>query len=151
MGASQTAATGGGGGGDGGLLAGDMATSRPRFFLWERPDQPSRRAVTFSVRAAGDDSVQSHSAGPAAGIASNGLEARGPADVSVPSGVGQSGGNGKVFDVVNQPTGRISRPDFVQISYAMKKVPLAGKDRSLGVAQRGVKPGTHSAQVIYRI
>lgn len=124
-----------------------MATSRPRFFLWERPDQPSRRAVTFSVRAGGDDSVHTHSTSPAAGIASNGLEARGSVDVSVPSIGGQSGGNGKVFDVVHQPTGQISRSDFVQISYAMKKVPVAGKDCSLAIAERGAK----STQVIYGV
>lgn len=149
---AQKAVTGGSGdGGDGGLLGGDMATSRPRLFLWERPDQPSRRAVTFSVGAAGDDVVQSHSAGLAADVASNGLETRGPAAVSIPSGGGQSGGNRKVIDVVQQSTGRISRPDFIQISYAMKKVPVGGKDRGLDVAQRGPKPGTHSVQVIYRV
>ena len=133
-----------------GQAGGDMATSRPRLFLWRRTDQPSRRGVKFSVGAVGDDgdvaqqSTASASSAVAPVAARGSEETKGPiADAVTIARVGQPEESGKGAEAGRQqPSGRGGRPDFVQLSYAMKKVPLGS-----GAVQRGKRRGIRQLQV----
>lgn len=152
----SSSSNGGGGGGGGGYdddagekPSGDMATTTPRLFLWEpregrastgREGLPARRReVTFR----GDGEARDNNGAgdrpstiPPAGVGAEtaGTAAGGGAASAVMASEGQGervgGGSGRV----GGGSGSVLRPDFIQLSYAMKKAPDAGR----GAVGRGI-------------
>lgn len=145
---------GGGGGGDdddaGERPAGDMATTSPRLFLWQPREggastggdglPPRRREVTFRDGGARDDGAGKPSTIPPVGAISE-TEATTAAAAAVAL-EGQEeragGGTGRV----GGGSGNVLRPDFIQLSYAMKKAPVGG----CGGAGGGGIGSEHGAQ-----
>ncbi|CAM9800180.1 unnamed protein product, partial [Scytosiphon promiscuus] len=150
-------AAGGNGSGDGGEEpAGDMATSRPRLFLWRQPRQrpgwvggtagaggkgpPARhREVTFgygeeekygSGTLSSSTPIEAPDGHSAAGATTALLLDGGGESAVVGNGAGDGGGGR-----VGGGSGSVLRPDFIQLSYAMKKSPVRGGSAPNG--QRG--------------
>lgn len=163
---------GGGGGAYGGdgydpvgpRPGGDMATTRPRLFLWEPRGSgegaggygplPRRREVTFRDGEAEEDGGGGGGGGGRPSMAPPvGASANSPATVAaVPAAAVALAGHREreaaaaaAAGVGSVATGRVGggsgnmvlRPDFIQLSYAMKKGPTRGGAAGASGAQWG--------------
>lgn len=132
--------------------AGHMATSRPRLFLWQRTDgrAPPRRVVTFhdGLETAGDGKTpgvaEAKSSGVAASTADKGHEETKRLEVvsEVPGREGE-----RVCGEVGRRLGQLSRADFIQLSYGMKKFPARGDAGGVGSSEGVACHGAWRGQV----
>lgn len=127
--------------------AGNMATSRPRLFLWQRADGrgPPRRVVTFHDGSGRDG--KGKNSGVAASTADKGLEETKRSEMApeVLEHEEERAGGG-----VGRPSGQLSRADFIQLSYAMKNVPARGDTGGVGSSDRVACHGAWRGQVRLR-
>ena len=157
-----------GGGGGGGnddddaveRPAGDMATTSPRLFLWELREggvstggdglPPRRREVTF--RGGGEARDDGGGAGgdkPTTTTTPVGADGDTPANAVAGAAAAvvalqEARGGGGGTERVGGGSGSVLRPDFIQLSYAMKKAPdggCGGGGRSGVDAERGAQRG----------
>lgn len=127
--------------------AGNMAASRPRLFLWQRPDVrgPPRRVVTFHDGSERDG--EGKSSGVAASTSGKGHEETKRSGI-VPGALNRQE---EQEERANGEVGRRSRQtpkaDFIQLSYAMKNVPARGDTGGAGSYEGVVCHGAWRGQV----
>ena len=126
--------------------AGNMATSRPRLFLWQRADGrgPPKRVVTFHDGSGRDG--ESKSSGVAASAADKGREESKRSEI-VPEVLDREE---RASGEAGRRSGQLSRADFIQLSYAMKNVPARGNTGGVGSSEGVMCHGAWRGQVRLR-
>lgn len=127
--------------------AGNMATSRPRLFLWQRMDGrgPPRRVVTFHDGSARDG--EGKSSGVAASAADKGHDETKRSEI-VPEVLDRE--EDRAAGEAGKRSGQLSRADFIQLSYAMKNVPSRGDTGGVGSSEGVMCRGAWRGQVRLR-